>query len=136
MNQPSPYTPPLAEPGSPNTPYSPVWPWYCAFAIFMAVLYLAIVALGVVFVITPDWLGASPSEKLEFQIQGGLMAVFCLPFALAFGAAPLLPKKPWAWIYHLILIAICLSSCACALFCIPLLMHWMTPQTKAMFGRT
>jgi hypothetical protein len=105
-----------------------VWPWYMAYAIGMAVLYLLVFALGVLLLFVGD--------KVEDQIQGGVMAIMGLPFAGIFGAAPLLPKKPWTWTYHLVLICLSLTSGCCLVISVPLLIHWIKPETKAFFGRS
>ncbi len=133
----SPYAPPLPGMDTPEgggTP--PVWPWYCAFAIMMSLIYLVVSGFGIFMLVMPEELGLTSTDEIEARIQGFILVAVSLPFAIVFAVAPLLPKKPWAWMFHVVLICLCASSCACALFCIPLLIHWMKPETKAFFGRT
>ncbi len=129
-------------PGAPATPPRPrrppgppaVWSWYLAYAIGLAVVY-AMCLLGSIalFVIG---LGSDGHDAGEMIATGAIMAVFCVPFFVATAAAPLLPKAPWAWTYHLVLIGIGMTSACCLPACIPLLIHWLKPETKAFFGRT
>jgi hypothetical protein len=119
----SPWGPPPPQLGSP-----PVWPWYIAYAVAMALMYLMVAASG-------GFLLAA-GENIEDQIQGGVMAVMGLGLAAVFGVAPLLPKKPWAWVYHVVLIGLSMTSFCCMPISIPLLIHWLKPETKAFFGRS
>lgn len=127
---------PLGAPPPPPRPAGPpaVWSWYVAYAIALAVVYagcflgsIALVVIGV---------GTDGRDAGEMIFTGAFLAVFCLPLLIATAAAPFLPKAPWAWIYHLVLIGLGMTSACCLPVCIPLLMHWMKPETKAFFGRT
>ena len=60
-----------------------------------------------------------------------LGVVFCVPYALA----PFLPRKSGVWVFGLVLICIGLTSLCCLPVCIPLLIHWLKPETKAFYGR-
>ena len=62
-----------------------------------------------------------------------LTAIGFVLFA-AFAAAPFLPRKPWVWIYHLVLICIGLSGIT-FVASLPLLIFWLRPEAKAWFGR-
>ena len=112
----------------------PVMTWYKAYCVVMALLYLFCIVAGVIFLI------AAPTDPnisaAEAQITGGAMFFGGIlafgPFA--FGA--FLPQKPWAWIFGLVLICIGLTSVCCMPATIPLLIHWIKPETKFYFGRT
>lgn len=109
----------------------PVWLWYRVYAVFMALVYggLALLILGVL--IATGGQGVKDEDMIALVVTG----VFCLPFALAYVVAPFLPRAPWAWIYHLALIGLGLTSVCCMPATIPLLIFWLKPETKLFFGR-
>lgn len=43
--------------------------------------------------------------------------------------------RPWVWIFDLVLICMGMTSVCFLPMCIPLLIHWLKPETKAWFGR-
>ena len=100
----------------------------------MALLYLAIVAGGVFFII------AAPTDRdmssEEARLLGGIMFFMGIALAIPFLIGVFLPRKPWAWVYGLVLICIGLTSVCCLPVTIPLLIHWIKPETKYYFGRT
>jgi hypothetical protein len=49
--------------------------------------------------------------------------------------ALLLPPRPWTWIYHLVIICFGMTSACCIPMCVPLVIFWLKPDTKAYFGR-
>lgn len=117
---------PLGEP--------PVWPWYVTYCIFMALLYLACIGMGVVFlVIDPATMDSDPVEAI---IMGVGLIVVSTPLMIAFAAAPFLPRRGWAWIVGMLLISLGMTSCCCIPACLPLLLQWIKPKTKAWFGYT
>ncbi len=110
-----------------------VWNWYIAYCVAMALIYLACAAMGITLLaVDPQLLEMEP---MEAKIQGAVLlavgAVFTVPFAIA----PLMPRKPWSWIYGLVLICIGLTSCCCMIASIPMLIYWLKPETKAFFGK-
>jgi len=64
-----------------------------------------------------------------------LLIVICVPLAIGFGVGVFLPREPWAWIYGIVTIGIGMTSCATLPFCIPLLIFWIKPETKAYFDQ-
>ncbi|MGB7159266.1 MAG: hypothetical protein WBD40_14450 [Tepidisphaeraceae bacterium] len=58
-----------------------------------------------------------------------------VPLAAVFGVAPFLPRRPWVWIYDLVLICLGLTSICCMPATIPLLIFWLKPEAKAWFGK-
>lgn len=105
----------------------PVWRWYVAYVVLMALVYVGCVVTGLVLVFSAEGDGNGTA--------GVLLTFLGVVLAGAFIAAPLLPRKPWAWTYHLVLICFSLSSACCMPVCVPLLIHWLKPRTKAFFGR-
>jgi hypothetical protein len=99
----------------------------------MALLYLLCAVGGAALLLMdPGTLGMEP---MEAKIQGVAFLVVGALLILPFAAGPLLPRRPWAWIYGLVLICIGLTSCCCLPASIPLLLAWLKPETKAFYGR-
>ena len=113
-------------PARPEGP-PPVWRWYVVYTVAMAVMYLAVtIGGGFVFVAAPHG---------EGQVQGAIMAVIGLPLMILYGAAPFLRKTSTTYTVHLVLIGIGLTSACCVPACLPLLIYWLKPETKAFFGK-
>ncbi len=108
MSVPNPYF--WGEPAPPEKP--PVWTWYVIYASLMALLYVAVLGAGLFMVV-------SAAGRTEDMVLAVVMAAVSAPFAIAFGVAPFLPKRPWAWYYHLALIALGMTSACCMLASIP-----------------
>jgi hypothetical protein len=75
--------------------------------------------------------GESPSEM---RFVAAILAAVSLPLAAIYAVGPFLPRRRWAWVWHLVLIAIGLTSCACVPFCVPLLVFWIRPDAQAWYG--
>ena len=105
----------------------------------MALLYVVMAGFGVAFAFLPELLGASASgihDAVVMRIYGFAITAISVPLLIAYAAAPFLPRKPWAWAAHLALIALGMTSACCIPACLPLLLFWLKPETKAMFGKT
>ena len=112
----------------------PVWLWYRVYAVLMALLYVFTAIMGILYLAGAGFApGLAGADQAMLTIYGVLMLGFGVVLAGVFGAAPFLPKKKWAWIYHLVLIALGLTSCCCMPASIPLLIYWLRPEAKAMF---
>jgi hypothetical protein len=105
----------------------------------MAFLYVIMIGVGFVFAFLPELLGGSSagrSDEIVMKIYGFAIAGISLPLAIVYGAAPFFPRKPWAWAAHMALIALGMTSACCIPACLPLLLFWLKPETKTMFGKT
>ena len=113
-----------------------VWPWFMTYAILMALLYLLLAGFGVtVLAVGPDQFADPKTSADEWVgIAIALIAVG-LVLGVAFGLAPFLPRRPGAWVYDLVLIALGLTSACLWPMTIPLLIFWIKPETKRWFGR-
>jgi hypothetical protein len=112
----------------------PVVAWYKVYAGLMAGLYLLMLLAGMtVPFLDPDDLDLDQDDPPPWAMAL-IIGCVSLPFAAAFGAALFLPAKPWAWIYHLVLICFGFTSLCCMAASIPLLIFWLKPETKAYFG--
>ncbi|HEX9930698.1 MAG TPA: zinc ribbon domain-containing protein [Pyrinomonadaceae bacterium] len=107
--------------------------WYRIYAAMMALLYAGVAALGIFIVFFAP--ASNKRDEADPMLVGGIYAVIGVIFFLPFAAALVLPKKPWTWIYHIVLICIGMTSCCLLPFTIPLLINWLKPETKAFFGR-
>jgi hypothetical protein len=107
--------------------------WYRVYATLMALLYAGLAALGVfILLLAPQ---ANRRDEADPVLVGGIYAILGAIFFVPFAAALILPKKPWTWIYHIVLICLGMTSCCLLPFTIPLLINWLKPETKALFGR-
>lgn len=103
----------------------------------MALLYLACVVGGVVLLFFREELAAGDDETPVFLwiLYGVLFIGLGVVLGGAYAAALFIPPQPWAWIYHLVLIGIGMTSCCCLPFSIALMVYWFKPETQAWFGR-
>ncbi len=111
-----------------------VWTWYIVFCGVMSALYILCALAGVgLLVFAP----VAPSrERFEATIHGVALVIVGPLFLIPFAAAPFLGKKPWTWYYGLGLLAFA-STGGCCLWpiTIPLIIQWLKPDIKAMFGK-
>lgn len=115
----------------------PVVRWYRVYAGFMAFIYL-LTAVGGFFVIKNMEALATGSrgiDPIELKIRGFVMVAIGIILFTAFVVALLLPNTSGAWIFHIILIAVGLSSCCLWPATIPLMIAWLKPETQRWFGR-
>ena len=119
--------PPLAPSGAPK-----VWTWYVVYCVLMALMSLAFAACGVIVLVAGT--ERSPAEAARMQLGSWICIVTGAPLTLAFASAPFLPRRPWVWVFHVVLISVGLMSLCIAPASIPLLIHWLKPETKARFG--
>ena len=109
-----------------------VLPWFNAYCILMALLYGVFAVLGVVLLFVP---ANSQSDRIAAMIQGFVFLGLGVGLSGVFGVAPFLPRRPWVWIYDLVLICLGLTSVCCLPATIPLLVYWLKPEAKWWFGR-
>ena len=116
-----------------NPASPPVYKWFVAYCILMAVLYLAMAVMGIVFLfVEPD----RNMNEAEPKIMGAMFLILGLVFFVPYLLAPFLPRKSWVWVFGLVLICIGLTSTCCLPACLPLLIYWLKPEMKAFYGRT
>jgi hypothetical protein len=109
------------------------WKWFTVYCVFMAVLYF-LFAIGGAIALLVDF-GATSQQSQELKIYGAIYVVMGLGLMIPFAAILFLEKKSWVWIYGLVLIVLGLTSCCTWPATIPLLINWLKPETKALFGR-
>ena len=102
----------------------------------MAVVYLLVGVFGAtILIIGPEQFQTSRQDADGLLVQGVVFVFLGLLLLVPFAAAPFLPRRPWVWVYDLVLICLGLTSCACLPITIPLLIFWLKPETKVWFGR-
>jgi hypothetical protein len=67
-------------------------------------------------------------------IPAAMLMLVALPLAAGCCLALLLPRKHWVWTYDMILICLGIGVVVLLPVCIPLLIFWTRPQTKAWFS--
>tara|TARA_B100001964_G_C14128233_1_gene551592 strand:- start:657 stop:947 length:291 start_codon:yes stop_codon:yes gene_type:complete len=95
----------------------------------MTLVYLLLIPLGI-------WLISEGEKDGEALINGIFLVLMGPPLALAFGLGIFFKNKPWHWIYGLALICLSMTSCCCLPVSIPLMLHWVKPETKAFFDKS
>ena len=115
----------------------PVLRWYRVYLGAMAALYLGCFALGVLFLVLREEIADWPpvDDPTTFVAYGIVLAATGAVLHTVYFGAFFLPRRPWAWIAHLVLIALGLASCCMLPAAIPLLVSWRKPETRAWFGR-
>jgi hypothetical protein len=108
--------------------------WYRVYVGFMAALYLAVLAGGMALVFAAGTM--SGDEAQQSLVMGVVYGIMGAVFALVYGIALFLPRKPYNWIVGIVLIAFGLTSCCFLPAAVPLLIFWLKPETKNYFGRT
>jgi hypothetical protein len=114
-------------------PPPPVWNWYVAYCVLMAILYLLVVVVGFVFLFMDP--ADLDSDPMQAKIMAFIFIGVGLPLLVPYAIAPFLPRRSWVWIFDLVLICIGLTSACCLPAAIPLLIFWLKPETKVYFGR-
>ncbi len=115
-----------------NQTAPPIFKWFVAYCIFMALLYLGMAVMGI------GLMFAEPDRDMsaeEAKVMAALFLILGLVFFVPYAFAPFLPRQSWAWVFGLVLICLGLTSACCLPICIPLLIHWLKPEMKAFYGR-
>ncbi|HEV2863299.1 MAG TPA: hypothetical protein VGX48_19955 [Pyrinomonadaceae bacterium] len=110
----------------------PVWGWYVAFCAAMAVMWLALVVLGLSFIFS-----GPPNREMSRQdaeVVGLIFIVLGVALMAPYVAAPFLPRRRWAWVVGVVLIVLSMTGTCCLPAAIPLLIWWVKPETKEYFG--
>ena len=108
--------------------------WFYVYSAVLCVVYLAVAAFCLPFFLV------EPAElemgKTEAVIIGVMMLVMGLVFFVLFLMPFFLPRKPWVWVFNLVLICIGMTSACFLPACVPLLLFWLKPEAKAWFGKS
>ncbi len=110
----------------------PVYKWFVAYCISMALLYGAVALMSPFFFFIE---GDPEMSAEEAKIMGVVMLLMGIVFFVPYAAAPFLPRQSWVWVLGLVLICIGLTSACCLPACVPMLIFWLKPEMKAFYGR-
>jgi hypothetical protein len=110
--------------------------WYRVYCAVLGALSLLDVAAGAGAVLfrrqLAEWLGNG--EPGAYAVVGALALAVGLIQSALFSLAFVLPRKPWAWVYHLVLIGLGLTD-PCFFFpCLFLMVFWLKAPTRTYFG--
>jgi MFS family permease len=103
----------------------------------MTAIYLACVVGGVLLLRFREEIAGWPpkDDPWTILVYGVVLLVVGAVCLAACVAGFFLPRRPWAWIAHLVLISIGLTSCCTIPASVPLLVAWLKPDLRAWFGR-
>ncbi len=107
--------------------------WYRVYCAVLVAIYLLVTVAGIALAIMKPATGEYSVEQTT--MMGVIYAVLGAIFFIIFAVALFLPPKPYNWIIGIVMIALGMTSCCFLPFCIPLLIFWLKPETKAFFGR-
>ncbi len=111
-----------------------VWKWFVAYCVLMAVLYLFVAVMGAAMIVLSS---ASPGrDSSELLAQGIGMLVVGAIFTVPYAVGPFAKGKSWGWVYGIVLIALGMTSCCLWPVTIPLIIRWVKPEMKRMFGQS
>ena len=116
-----------------NPPTPSAHKWFVVYCILMALIYITMAVMGIVYMFIEPDKDMSPAEA---KLMGIVFLILGLVFFVPYALAPFLPRKRWVWVFGLVLICIGLTSACCLPVCIPLLIFWLKPEMKAFYGRT
>lgn len=108
--------------------------WQKVYCFAMAALYGLIAVLGLVMVVFREQFADEQTTPGESVVIGLVFVAMGVGLAAPFLIAPFLPRRRWAWVFHLVIIAVGMTSCLCIPFAVPLLVFWIRPATQAWFG--
>jgi hypothetical protein len=99
--------------------------WQMVYCGLMALMYFVVAAGGVFFVVMAGDLPDVEMSQAEASLFGGIFAVMGLGLGVLFGAGLFFRRGNFAWVFHIVLIAIGLMSACCWPTNIPLLIYWI-----------
>lgn len=108
--------------------------WFLAYCAFLCVLYLLVAGFSLpFFLLNPDELEMGRAEAI---VVGVMFLAMGLVFFVLFLMPFFLPRRPWVWVFDLVLICIGMTSACFLPACIPLLLFWLKPEPRAWFGKS
>jgi hypothetical protein len=105
--------------------------WYKVYVVANVVMYLVIAALLAAVAIFAT---ESFREEIGPSVLLLGMAGACGILAIAYFASLFFPRRPWAWVYDLVVICLGFTGCFTLPFSIVLLVFWIKPEAKSWFG--
>jgi len=107
--------------------------WFKIYASILLLAYLLVVIVGCILSFSGLVPTESEDEAIALKLSGGIYIAIGLIFGAAFAVGVFSKNQSWAWVYNLVLICLGLGSCLFLPAAIPLLIHWLKPETKAWY---
>ncbi len=105
--------------------------WFKLYCGLLCLTYLALASSSLIFFLF------DPSELGKDPVEATVMGCLFLVLGVFFFVVSLLPfflrPRPWVWVYDLVIIVLGLTSACFIPLCVPLLIFWIKPETKAWF---
>ena len=98
--------------------------WFKVYSAILSLIYFF------TFIISPFLLLSNEDDLI---IMGFVFLILSIPLLLICILPIFLPRKPWVWIYSLVIIGLGMTGC-CLPVCIPLLIFWIKPEVKKYYG--
>ena len=98
--------------------------WFKVYSAILSLIYLFTLILSPFFLLSNDE---------ELIIYGLVFLLLSIPLLLICILPIFLPRKPWVWIYSLVIIGLGMTGC-CFPACVPLLIFWIKPEVKKYYG--
>ena len=98
--------------------------WFKVYSAILSLIYFF------TFIISPFLLLSNEDDLI---IMGFVFLILSIPLLLICILPIFLPRKPWVWIYSLVIIGLGMTGC-CFPVCIPLLIFWIKPEVKKYYG--
>jgi nitrate/nitrite transporter NarK len=108
--------------------------WYRVYLVLINLLFLFVAGLGAA--VTFGWIPvtADDLDGMPPELMGGIYLVLGVAMMIPFVVALFLPRKPWVWVYHMVMICIGMTGCT-IVASVPLLIFWLKPDVKGYFGK-
>jgi len=110
-----------------------IWKPFLFYVYSLVVIYALLAILGIGLAVMSMGMSPSDPDTGEAMFMGILVVGVTIPCMIGFAAGPFLPRKKWAWIYNLILIAMGMGSCWMPLS-LYLMIKWVEPEVKDFYG--
>lgn len=108
--------------------------WARVYSGLLGLTYVGVAVLGIVVLVAGVAVAPTGGDQVSAVFLGVLYTVLGVLFAIPSIWAAAAPRKRYSWYLNMVMICIGMTSCACLPFCIPLLIHWLKPETKAWYG--
>ena len=99
--------------------------WFKVYAILLSLIYFFMVIISPIFLL---------SGESGFILSGLFIIILCFPLFIISILPVFLPRRPWVWVYSLIIIGIGMTSACCLPASLPLLIFWLKPDVKRFYG--